>query len=335
MELKQTNLFFDGRYKLTLLRRQLVMLFIGIICCMLGALPAIAQSDATATARMDARQIVVGDQVRLFLEVRNNPSSGRVEWAAIPDTFNSLEIVERGKIDTQKTGGFVTFKQRLVLTGFDSGVFKVPAFVFPVVTLSGQSYTVQTDSFALLVQTVAVDTTKAFRPIKGIMQVDWSWLDYIWYIVGGLVLVALAIVALVYYLRRKKPEPVIPQGPKETLQEHTLRLLAELESKGLWQKKQVKEYYVELTDIVRTYIEARFNTPALELTTDEILYKAQMHRDLQPYYALLTTILTTADLAKFAKAQPLPHEHTDTMDKAKQLVVSSTPAIVTNPIDKA
>jgi hypothetical protein len=293
-----------------------------------------AQGDATANAKLDARQIVVGDQVRLFLEVRNNPSSGRVEWATIPDTFNTLEIVERGKIDTQKTGGFVTYKQRLVLTGFDSGVFKVPAFVFPGISNSGNSYTVQTDSFALLVQTVAVDTTRAFKPIKGIMQTEWTWLDYIWYIVGGVVLLIVIIAVIIYFVRRKKPEPVVPEGPKETIQEHTLRLLAELEAKSLWQKNQVKEYYVELTDIVRSYIEARFDTQALELTTDELLYKAQTHRELLPYHGILTTILTTADLAKFAKAQPTPLEHSDTMDKAKQLVVSSTPQIVVTPTDK-
>ncbi len=305
---------------------------LALILCFFVSHTALAQGDATATARMDARRIIVGDQVRLFIEVRNNPSAGRVEWAAIPDTFNSLEIVERGKIDTHKTGGYITYKQRLIITGFDSGVFKVPAFVFPIVSLGGQPYTVQTDSFQLLVETVPVDTTKAFKPIKGIMQVDWSWLDYVWYIVGGVVLLVAIIVALVYFMRRKKPAPVVPEGPKETLQEHTMRLLSELDTKQLWQKKQVKEYYVELTDIVRNYVEARFNTPALELTTDELLYKVQMHRELQPYYNLLTTILTTADLAKFAKAQPLPHEHTDVMDKAKQLVISSKPVVV-NPTE--
>jgi len=91
---------------------------------------------------------------------------------------------------------------------------------------------------------------------------------------------------------------------------------------------------VELTDIVRNYIEARFSTSALELTTDELLYKVQLHRELQPYYALLADILHTADLAKFAKAEPLPQEHTAAMDKAKQLVAASKPVIIETPIEK-
>lgn len=306
-----------------------------LLVCM-SPLVAMAQPEASATARMDARQITVGDQVRLFLEVSTKPSTGRLEWATIPDTFNKLEIVERGKIDTLKAGDIITYKQRLVLTGFDSGLFKVPSFMFPVFSTAGDPYTIQSDSFELLVQTVAVDTTQQFKPIKEIMYVPASWLDYLWYIFGAAVLVVLIVAGVVYYLRRPKPVVVVPEGPKETLQEHTLRLLSELEAQQLWQKQQVKEYYVALTDIVRNYLEARFNTAVMELTTDELLYKVQLHRELQPYHDLLSSILHTADLAKFAKAQPLPQEHTDAIDKARQLVERSKPAIVTTtPTEKA
>ncbi len=293
-----------------------------------------AQNDAAAGARLDARQITVGDQARLFLEVRNNNAAGRLQWAVIPDTFNHLEVVERGKIDTLQQGGAVTYKQRLILTGFDSGIFKIPAFVFPVIPNSGNAYTVQTDSFNLAVATVPVDTTKAFKPIKGIIYVKPSWLDYIWYIIGGIVFVILIVFVVIYFVRNKKIAPPPPAGPVETLQDHTLRLLSELDARQLWQKKQVKEYYVELTDIVRNYIEARFHTAVMELTTDELLYKVQLHRELQPYHSLLADILHTADLAKFAKAQPLPQEHTDAMEKAKQLVNSSRPVIIETPIEK-
>jgi hypothetical protein len=305
----------------------------GVVAMLLLSTGAYAQPDATAAARMDARQIVVGDQVRLFLEVKNKPSLGRVEWITIPDTFNHLEVVEKGKIDTIKGADYITYKQRLILTGFDSGVFKVPSFIFPVFNTAGDPFTIQTDSFMLAVQTVAVDTTREFKPIKGVMTVETDWRDYIWYIVGGVLLLALIIGVIIYFVRKPKPAPVVPEGPKETLQEHTLRLLNELEKKQLWQNQKVKEYYVELTDIVRNYIEARFNTPALELTTDELLYKAQMHRDLQPHHAHLSVILTTADLAKFAKAQPMPQEHTTVMSKAIELVVNSKPVIVATPTE--
>jgi len=293
-----------------------------------------AQGDAKAGARMDATRITVGDQARLFIEVQNNPSTGRVQWAAIPDSFNNLEIVERGKIDTLKQGALVTYKQRLVITGFDSGMYKVPSFTFSIIPNSGAAYTVQTDSFNLLVQTIAVDTTKGFKGIKGIVYVKSNWRDYILYIVGAVVFLLLAVFVVIYFLKNKKVAAPAPQGPVISLQDKTLKLLEELEARQLWQKNQVKLYYVELTDIVRNYIEQRFRTPAMELTTDELLYKAQLLKDMQPYQGVLSVILTTADLAKFAKAQPLPTEHTDAMAKAKEFVNNSRPVIIDLPTEK-
>ncbi|MCW3122529.1 MAG: hypothetical protein JWQ38_2021, partial [Flavipsychrobacter sp.] len=284
--------------------------------------------DGKASAKMDAAQIMVGDQVRLFLEAQHDPTQSRLQWAVVPDTFNNLEVVERGKIDTMKQGSMVTYRQRITLTGFDSGLFKVPSFPIAIIPNTGTPYTAMTDSFNLLVQTVAVDTTKGFKGIKGIIYVQSNWRDYIWYIVGGAAILLAAIILTIYFVRRKKEPKPVQEGPQETLQEKTLRQLTELEAKQLWQKKQVKEYYVELTDIVRSYIEQRFNTPAMELTTDELLYKAQLLKEMQPYHSPLSIILQTADLAKFAKAQPLPEEHVGAMDMAKQFVATSKPVII-------
>ncbi len=280
--------------------------------------------DVTVSAKIDAKQIVIGDQVRVFLEATNLPSGFVLHWPVIPDTFNNLEVVNRGKIDTIKQGDKILYKQRLLITGFDSGLFKIPPFLFNYTSNQGGSFVAPTDSFLLMVQTVAVDTTKGFKGIKGIIYVKGSWLDYIWWIAGGIVLVLLTVFVAWYFLKNKKEAPK-PQGPVESLQDYVLRLLSNLDKRQLWQKKQVKEYYVELTGIVRNYIEKRFRTAAMELTTDEMLTKVQTHPQMLPYFDLLSQILTTADLAKFAKFQPLPQEHMDTMERAKEFVDKSRP----------
>lgn len=291
-----------------------------------------AQAYVAATATADARQITVGDQARVFLEVQNKPALSSVQWPVIPDSFGKLEVVERGRIDTVKKGDLVYYKQRLIVTGFDSGVYYVPSFQFGVVPKSGAAYTLNTDSLPFLVQTVAVDTTKAYKPIKGILEVKSTWLDYIWLIIGGAVLLILAVIVIWYFLRNKGAKvPVKEEGPKETLQEKAQRLLAELDAKQLWQKGQVKEYYVQLTEIVRGYIEARFDTPALEITTDELIEKARRTKDIIPVAGQLETILHTADLAKFAKAQPTPQEHVTAMDLAKVLITATRPVIIETP----
>lgn len=289
-----------------------------------------AQGNASVTARLDATTITVGDQARLFIEVKQKKDEARLQWAMIPDTFNTLEVVERGKIDTQQNGNIITYKQRLLITGFDSGSFQIPSFQFAVIPNSGVPYTLQTDSFYILVNTVAVDTSKPFRPIKDIILVKRTWQDYIWWIFG-FTIIAIGVITLILNInKRKKTKPSLPTPPQESLYERTIRIIGVLEEKQLWQRGYVKEYYTELTDIFRGYLEERFNTPAMELTTDQILDNAHRHPDMRKYYDELANLLTTADLAKFAKAQPLPHEHTATMDSVKAFVVATKQVIIDN-----
>jgi hypothetical protein len=310
--------------------------FIFVLLCagLLQSKQAYAQ-DAAVSVTPDANKIMVGDQLRLFIEAKHNNKQSRLQWAAIPDTFNKLEIVERGKIDTITNGDIVTYKQRVLVTGFDSGMFVVPQFTFPVIPNGGTAYTIQTDSFQLLVQTVAVDTTQPYKGIKGIMTVQSSWMDYIWFIIGGLLFIGLAIFVFFYFIKNKKVAalPPPPSAPVETLQQQALNMLTKLEQRQLWQNGRIKEYYSELTDILRSYIEARFDVPTLELTTDEMLANARKHKDLNRHVELLGSILYTADLAKFAKAEPLPHEHTDAMENARKFV-NATPSPVTTETPK-
>lgn len=302
-----------------------------LLLLLLAGYTSFAQ-DEKVGARIDAAQITVGDQARLFVEAQHNPATSKLQWAAIPDTFNGLEIAEKGKIDTIKNGNLVTYKQRLLITGFDSGMHVVPRFIFTVLPNSGTPQTLQTDSFPILVQPVAVDTTKPFKGIKDIVGVESSWKDYIGYIIGGILLAVLIAVVIVYLRKRKQPAPApIPEGPKETPNEKAIRLLNELEQQKLWENNNPKEYHTQLVDILRIYMEERFGVNVMELTSDEILHKVALHKEMTSHRMLLSNIFYTADLAKFAKAQPTPQEHMAAMDYAKQFIMATKPVVVVEP----
>ncbi|MCB0701053.1 MAG: hypothetical protein H6551_09520 [Chitinophagales bacterium] len=277
-------------------------------------------------AKIDSKQIIIGDQARLFIEAKPDKNE-RLIWAVIPDTFDNLEVVEKGKIDTLNENGIVSYKQRLLITGWDSGMYRIPPLEFTSVPKSGAPYKVATDSFNILVQTVPVDTAQPFKPITDILQVKTTWRDYIWYIIGGLIAIGL-VVFVIYYFRKNKKEvaPAYkPKAPVETPFQKALRMLEELDKKQLWQTDHVKQYYTELTDILRVYIEERFRTPAMELTSDELLLIVSRHREMARYKEGLATVLHTADMAKFAKAQPLPQEHINVFDETKQFVQKTKP----------
>ncbi|MBV1888201.1 MAG: hypothetical protein KUG51_02815, partial [Urechidicola sp.] len=90
--------------------------------------------------------------------------------------------------------------------------------------------------------------------------------------------------------------------------------LGELDKKQLYQHDKVKLYYVELTGIVRTYIERELHIPALESTTDELI---ETIKDFSKITTLdlpketiknLQNLLKEADLVKFAKSKPVLNE---------------------------
>ena len=115
--------------------------------------------------------------------------------------------------------------------------------------------------------------------------------------------------------------PVIPP--------HVLALLQldELESKGLWQQGEVKQFYSEATEIVRRYFERRYNILALEMTTGEVMEQLKRCAMSDGIFTSVQNFLTDADLVKFAKHYPVASENERIIPTARDIVESTTPAV--------
>ena len=133
------------------------------------------------------------------------------------------------------------------------------------------------------------------------------------------------MIILIFYLFKKfsKSKKTIDKKFEEIeiTPAHIIALnnLNEIEKKELWQQNKLKEYHSEISEILRKYIEGRFNCLALEATTDEIMtsLKNQLTNELN---IDLRNVLQTADLAKFAKSKPSEKENIDSMILAKKFV---------------
>ena len=99
-----------------------------------------------------------------------------------------------------------------------------------------------------------------------------------------------------------------------------LERLDQLKSEQLWQSGAFKAYHIQVSDIIREYVENRFRIPVKESTTDEIkhlLKKTRMDKSLRKE---VVSSLRISDLVKFAKANPLPQENEDCLTIAYKLV---------------
>jgi hypothetical protein len=110
----------------------------------------------------------------------------------------------------------------------------------------------------------------------------------------------------------------IPSKPKEPAHIIALRELDRIKNEKLWQKDKIKEFYSDVTETLRIYIEDRFDIPAMEQTTDEILTNFKYRKELinEKLFGNLSQILSLADLVKFAKYIPLPDDNNMTLVEA-------------------
>lgn len=161
-------------------------------------------------------------------------------------------------------------------------------------------------------------------PIKPILTEAKNLSDYLiyLYILGGLLLLGLGYWLFSRWTKIKQgnikevvePEIIIPAHQK------ALESLGQLKSAQLWQQGKVKEYQSRLTFIIRDYLENRYDLPALESTTDEIVKKLQSGELEMSDINSLKRILQVADLVKFAKAKPDESIHDTFMNEAIDFV---------------
>jgi hypothetical protein len=292
---------------------------------LLLAFSGFAQTVSVA-AKLDTNAMLIGDHIGLSLKF-TGPAKTQVIWPFLPDTIlGNIQVIGRGKIDTAFSADkkSITLTQDFRLTCYDSGFYTIPSIPFTYRNLPDTTVkTSECDMLLLAVHTVPVDTTQAIKPIKGPLRVPITFREVIPWILLALAVIA-AVVALVWYLRkRKKKEPVFRLKPRIILLPHekALQELDKLKAKLLWQNGKVKEYYSELTEILRIYIEERFRVPALESTTAEILDGLGPNEEC-PVTALdnLGDLLLKADMVKFAKARPVPEENEKCFDLAVSFV---------------
>jgi hypothetical protein len=277
------------------------------------------------SVRLDTNTMLIGDQVGLQLQV-TGPEGMELLWPNFPDTLDKFLIIDRSPLDTvpRAPGSPVTLTQRLLLTTFDSGLYAIPPI--PVYYRMLPDTTIrmaESRPHYLAVHTVAVDTTKPIKPIKGPRKVALTFWEILRWILIGLALFLLIASVLYYLKKRKNKEPVFRLRQRLQLQPHEIALqeLEKLRIRKLWQQGQVKEYYSELTEILRRYIENRFTVPALESTSAGILHDLLETPGVnREAWDLLGQVLMLADMVKFAKEKPGPQKNEESLEKGIEFV---------------
>ncbi len=297
-----------------------------------ASLGAFAQLNVSSS--LTSHDITIGDQTQFIIEVtfEDFPETlvfPNMENTQLPEAIDVLSF----KIDTvfSSSRKIEKLRQTLTITAFEEGSFNLDFFQIqyrmPNATVD-YNYISQVPPQTLQVKTVAVDTTKAIKDLKTILQEPKSWKEFMKPVLIGLGIWLLAAIIIYIIVRLKKKKPILPFiQEKIPLKPHeeALQNLEILRQKKLWQSGRIKEYHTELTDILRIYLTKRYYFHALEMPTDELLYTLEYKNISPELLPQLKKALNTSNLVKFAKFQPLPDEHDFCFSNIKQFIESTIP----------
>lgn len=284
-------------------------------------------------ARLDSTRLLIGAQTTITLEAIK-PRGKSVVFPFLKDTITrAIEVLQVSSLDsTVLEDDKMLMSKALTITSFDSGYHVMPPFEFFTENKNGGVDTLRSNTLALEVSLVPVDTAEAIKPIKAPEEIPFTFREAIPYILVAILVLALALGLYFYQKNRKKPEQ---KATVPTVQEPAhriaLRALDELKEKKLWQSGQVKNYHARITDILRAYVEQRYQIAAVEKTSAEIIHAFRLSGlDQKVPFEEFERILRLSDAVKFAKGQPSVAENMKSLEMAYDFVKKTIPEAVEN-----
>jgi ribosomal protein S3AE len=95
----------------------------------------------------------------------------------------------------------------------------------------------------------------------------------------------------------------------------------------LIEKSLIKEYYIRLSDIIRTYIENRYRIFAMDRTTWELFQEMKSKKIERLHADKINNFLEECDMVKFAKYTPSHKEIEEIYKKAEEIINITTSEI--------
>jgi hypothetical protein len=263
-----------------------------------------------ADASLSAASVKVAEPVDLTVSVEH-PEGTEALFPPVEAELGGLEVAKAGRALSSRLGpGWSLTTRKLTLRGFRAGAYTIEPLEIRLVdeeTREG-ACGLTTPQVRLEVRSTVTDksTLEDLREVKGPFELPPEPFPWVGVLLGALVVLALAAGALWLAARRSREELAAKAGPpRPPAHLEALRELEAIRELGLLEEGRVAEFADRVSDVLRDYLEARFELPAPERTTeeflDEIARAPVLDRDRKRF---LADYLAQCDLVKFAAAEP-------------------------------
>lgn len=290
-----------------------------IVCVLLlltGSGSARAQENPVVKVSVDKNQILIGEPVRLSIDVKSPMVSGN--QLPLFDSIPHFELIEKANRDSLISAEGASYHLEWKLTSFDSGTRFIPAFS---IIIGSQIY--KTDSLAVEVSYGKIDTAKDYHDIKGIIDIENPNVKYIPWVVGAVTLLALFL--FIWFFR--KPFTVNRQPPTDVLSnrispiDEALGSLDQLKKMIRDDPSSVKKYYSGMYDTLRVFLNRHLGLITMEKTSEELIHNLSDLKLDREVFSNLSSALRMGDFVKFAKYIPGPYENDSNLEVIRSAVI--------------
>lgn len=301
------------------------VLLIGFLLGISGSLQAAEEGTLSVKAEVDKAFLTIGERVEYRVTVTHDPTV-RVLSQIPPPSTEVFEVKEVHDFSEKQEEQMVEGR-RFVLTTYELGEFILDPITVRYRTPQGQEKKAETNRLFLTVHSVdsSGKIKTDIRNAKGVLELPWRW--------GWAESLFLSFLAIAggaalwwYWKHRRLPTETIVESVLSPEEEALLRLNRLLDSDLIRQGK-LKEYFLELSEILRRYFEKRFEILAVESTTFEILQVLREKEISDSLREKIREVLEMADLVKFAKWKPPVPDVIKVNQLAKMIVEEAKPPL--------
>lgn len=301
--------------------KKIMMTAVVLVAAVLGAWGG----NVTFKAKLDSATLLMGRTTALHLEITQDKNARGFFPGEQADTLSAMvEIAERPAADTTDLGNNrIQINRDLIIQSFDSGMWIIKPI--PYVVNGDTAYSNQLSLKVLPVDVSQMQDIHDIKPVEAVPFNLLDWLpDYWWAWLLALLLIGGAIWLYRKYYK-KGINPLKPSRKRLPPYEEAMINLQNLKAAQLWQRGQEKEYFTGLTDILRVYIDRRFDINAVEMTSSQIIDTLKRNEETKAVNEQLEMILEVADIVKFANARPLADDNEVAYQRAVNFVEATRP----------
>ncbi len=285
-----------------------------------GSLVA-AVETISIDSQVDKSKITIGDLVTYSIVVKFS-NDIQVTMPELAENLGMFEIRDYKVHDPVVQNNLTTQEIDYIISTFDIGEFEIPPLTFyysvPEDTLAHE---LKTKKLKIVVESMKPSEAGDIRDVKTPLELPRNFTKIILWGSGILAVLLLAAGLFIWYRKRSGkdllPQKTEPPGPAH---EVALEALRKLKASDLLAEGKIKEYYVEISEIIRHYIEGRYFITALELTTYELMLNLKTAQSDEQEMALMQDFLNRCDLVKFARYIPTNDENAAILDRAFEIV---------------